>query len=104
MDKRLSLDETLKYLKLWKESRDENALLVLINGHSGLIALFANRYLKNGLNFDDLYSAGKEGLIIAIERFNYDEYEMQTFSTYASSYIEGYIKRDIRNIISIDMY
>lgn len=94
MAKTLSLEETLRYLKLWKESRAENALLQLVNGNGGLITLFVKRHLKDGLSFDDLYSAGKEGLIKAIEKFNYNEYGIQAFSTYISFYIEGYIKRE----------
>ena len=94
MAKTLSLDETDNLLKLWKTSKDENALLQLVNGNGGLITYFVKRNLKDGVSFEDLFSAGKEGLIKAIEKYNYAEYGIQAFSTYISYYIEGYIKRE----------
>lgn len=94
MGRKLSLDETDKYLKLWTESRDENALLQLVNRNGGLITHFVKKNLKDGLTFDDLFSAGKEGLIKAIKNYNYAEYGVKPFSTYISFYIEGYIKKE----------
>ncbi len=94
MAKRLNLEETEKCLRAWRECQDENALLLLVTCNGGLITHIAKRNLKDGPTFEDLFSAGKEGLIKAIENFNYNEYGIQSFSSYISHYIEGYILRE----------
>lgn len=95
MDKLLTLEELQKNLIDWKEFGKEEALVTLIQKNEGLIKFFANKYQGKGVPFDDLVSAGKEGLLKAISKIDYKEFTTRTFSTYASIYIKGYMKNEL---------
>jgi RNA polymerase sporulation-specific sigma factor len=94
MTRRLSLDETKKYLKAWRELSDKDALETLIVCNSGLVGFLAKKYLGNGLTFEELKSAGFEGLLNAINKFDYNEIEY--FSSYISVAIENRMKNELR--------
>lgn len=96
MARLLTLDETEKYLKLYREFADEDALTLLVTCNGGLVGFFAKKYLGKGLTFDELVSAGNEGLIKAINKFDYEEREIQGFSTYISVAIENAMKYELR--------
>ena len=96
MVRRLSLAETKKYLRAWREFADEEALEVLTICNDGLVRFFAKKYLGKGLTFEELRSAGNEGLINAINKFDYKERAIEGFSSYISIAIENQIKNDIR--------
>lgn len=96
MARLLTLEETEKYLKLYREFADEDALTLLVTYNSGLVRFFAKRYLGKGLTYDELVSAGNEGLIKAINKFDYEERDIQGFSTYISVAIENAMKYELR--------
>ena len=96
MARLLTLEETEKYLKLYREFADEDALTLLVTCNSGLVRFFAKRYLGKGLTYDELVSAGNEGLIKAINKFDYEERDIQGFSTYISVTIENAMKYELR--------
>lgn len=96
MASRLNLDETEKSLRAWRERGDEDALTLLTVRNRGLVVFFAKKNLGKGLTFDELVSAGNEGLIRAINKFNYSEIAIQNFSSYISTAIENAIKYEFR--------
>lgn len=96
MAKRLSLDETKNCLRAWRELGDKKALEVLTICNGGLVSFFAKKYLGKGLTFDELQSAGNEGLLNAINKFDYNERAMEGFSSYISVAIENQMKTELR--------
>lgn len=61
----------------------------------GLVHLCAGRFRGKGIEYDDLFSAGCEGLVKAVRAF--DEERGIRFSTYAVPVILGEIKRLFRD-------
>ena len=61
-----------------------------VEDNLGLVRLCANRFRGKGIDYDDLYSAGCEGLIKAVRSF--DEERGVRFSTYAVPVILGEIR------------
>lgn len=96
MARRLSLDETKNCLRAWRELADQEALEVLTICNGGLVGFFAKKYLGKGLTFEELQSAGNEGLINAINKFDYNERAIEGFSSYISIAIENRIKSELR--------
>lgn len=96
MARRLSLDETKNCLRAWRELGDEDALEVLTICNGGLVGFFAKKYLGKGLTFEELQSAGNEGLINAINKFDYNERAIEGFSSYISIAIENQMKMELR--------
>lgn len=96
MARRLNLDETKKCLRAWRELGDQDALTLLTVCNSGLVGFFAKKYLGKGLTFDELISAGNEGLVRAINKFDYSEREIQGFSSYISTAIENAMKGELK--------
>lgn len=96
MARRLSLDETKKCLISWKEFGDKKALETLIICNGGLVGFFAKKYLGKGLTFEELQSAGNEGLLNAINKFDYNERAIEGFSSYISVAIENQMKMELR--------
>lgn len=66
-----------------------------INQNLGLVHTCAHRFIKRGIDYDDLYSAGCVGLIKAADGF--DKERGLKFSTYAVPVILGEIKRLFRD-------
>lgn len=96
MSKRLSLEETKKCLIEWREFHNKKALESLMVCNGGLVNLIAKKYLEKGLTFDELWSAGNEGLLKAINKFNYSERAIEGFSTYISTAIENQMRMELR--------
>lgn len=96
MARRLTLEETSKCLIAWRELQDDDALTLLTVCNSGLVGYFAKKYFGKGLTFDELTSAGNEGLIRAINKFNYKEIDVQFFSSYISTAIENSMKNELK--------
>ena len=86
----------LEYLKKYRETRDQAAHEWLIVNNTNLVHKIVSRYTKlynHKLDYDDLFSVGLEGLMKAIERFDFS-YE-NNFSTYATYWIKQAITRTI---------
>lgn len=96
MSRRLTLDETKNCLRLWREYDDEEALELLIICNNGLVKRIAKKYLGTGLTFDELESAGIDGLFNAINKFDYEERAIEGFSSYISIAIENQMKNELR--------
>ena len=96
MHKQLNLEETQNCLIAWREQFDEDALTLLVTSNRGLVGYFAKRHLGKGLTFEELKSAGDEGLIRAINMFNYLENPIKAFSTYVSTAIENQMLYELR--------
>lgn len=96
MIRKLSLEETKKCLRAWREFSDKEALEVLMVCNGGLVGFFAKKYLGKGLTFEELQSAGNEGLINAINKFDYNERAIEGFSSYISIAIENQMKMELR--------
>ena len=96
MARRLTLEETKKCLKAWRELGDKDALTLLTVCNSSLVGFFVKKYIGKGLTFEELVSAGNEGLIRAINKFDYRERAIEAFSTYISLAIENQMKRELK--------
>ena len=86
----------LDYLEKYHLERDEQALEWLIFNNSNLVHKIVGRYKKiyhHKLDYDDLFSVGLEGLIKAIEKFDFNF--KNNFSTYATYWIKQGIMRAI---------
>lgn len=99
MEEKVTYDEIKKNLILWNEHKDENALIWLVKSNTKLIYYVANRYKGRGLFFEELTSAGLEGLIKALSRFNYnyESVNLCSFKSYIYKSIENQIITDIKN-------
>lgn len=84
----------IENLILWREKNDENALVDLINNNIKLVFFFANKFLDNGLTFEELTSAGIEGLLKAINHYDYTD-DTNAFSTYIGLSIKRTIEREV---------
>ena len=96
MARRLTLEETKNFLRAWRELGDQEAAEGLIVCNSGLVGYIAKKYMGKGLSFDELKSAGTEGLLNAINKFDYNEKPMESFSSYISIAIENQIRLELR--------
>lgn len=96
MTRRLTIEEIKKCLKAWKELNDQQALELLVLSHQGLVIFFVKRYLNKGLTFEELKSAGNEGLLRAINKFDYNNSSIESFGTYISVAIENDIKLELK--------
>lgn len=96
MNRILSLDETKNCLIAWRELGDKEALEALMVCNSGLVGYFAKKYLGKGLTFDELRSAGNEGLLHAIYKFDYSEKPIEGFTPYISVAIENQMRLELR--------
>lgn len=95
MAKRLTLDETKNYLRAWRELSDKQALEILVTCNAALVTFFVKKYLGKGLTFEELTSSGNEGLIRAINKFDYKQREIEAFSSYIATSIVNQIKSDL---------
>ena len=77
-------DEKKELFKRYKKG-DNKAFEALVKGHLGLVANLAFLYRQKGAPLEDLIQEGTVGLIKAIERFNYLEYNI--FVSYAKAWI-----------------
>lgn len=86
----------LEYLKKYRLEHDESALEWLIFNNTNLVHKIIGRYTKfyqHKLDYDDLFSVGLEGLMKAIEKFDF-KYD-NNFSTYATYWIKQAVTRTI---------
>ena len=90
----LSPETTEELIKQAKEG-SEDAKKKLLNGNYPLIKSIVKRYLRKGVDYEDLYQLGCVGFLKAIANFN-EKFSVK-FSTYAVPMIAGEIKRFLRD-------
>lgn len=91
----LTADEELKCARLVAEGGAESktARDKLVNGNIRLVKFVARKYIGRGVDFEDLVSIGIEGLIAAVDKFDYKL--GYRFSTYAVWWIKQAIIRGV---------
>lgn len=95
--KKLDEKETLRNLILWRENNDENAATILVSSNIGLVKFIAKKHVNSGLSFEDLESAGMEGLVKAINMFDYINKPIEGFSSYIYTSIENHMLNEIKD-------
>ena len=96
MTKKLNLEQTYQYLIKWRELNNQEAQTILVTSNIPLVGYFVKKHLNQGLSFDELKSAGIEGLINAINKFDYINNDIRCFSSYISMAIDNQIKNEIK--------
>ena len=77
------------------ELGDETARETVVTYNLRLVVSVAKKYVNKGVDFEDLISAGHEGLLLAVDKY---DYKMGlTFSNYAIWWIRQTITRSIDN-------
>lgn len=94
----VSSDETLKKIKLYQETKDLNLREEIIKDNMRLVSFIAYKYaIYTGIDLHELESYGYEGLIVALEKFDFNF--KCIFATYAIACIRGYIVKGIPEIL-----
>ncbi len=96
MGRKLDLQDIKNCLYLWRIYNDQQAATVLIESNMGLVRTIANKYKSSGLSYDELISAGREGLFNAIRKFDYETRDIEGFSSYIGVSIENGIRQELR--------
>jgi len=79
------------------EKNKQDARDKFLNCNVGLVLKIANKYrTRTSLDINDLISAGVQGLVIAVDKFNPEAFQNK-FSTYAHHWIVVYIERLVRS-------
>lgn len=91
-------DVTLQKIRSYKRNNNQELRKEIITDNMRLVSFVAYRYaISTGIDQHELESYGHEGLILALE--NFDVSYGCLFSTYAFSYIRGYIKSGIQELL-----
>ncbi len=89
----LTVEEEIKIFKDFEHNKNIKNKIICHN--LKLILNIAQKYSTNNIPLDNLISYGIEGINIAIEKYDYKK--GYKFSTYATFWIETYMKNGIRN-------
>ena len=85
-----------KNIIAWRENHDENALIELMSSNEAFINFFVMKYTKCGIDYDDLFSIGREAFLRAINMFDYKNHSFDEFTTYAGNAIKNTIIRELK--------
>ena len=96
MARKLTIEETYKCLKAWRELHDLDAHTLLTLSNGGLVKYMANKHLEKGFSREELESIGYVGLLRAIEKFDYINGDIRNFSSYIATSIENEMKYEIK--------
>lgn len=91
LNKKILTKEEEKNLAIRVQNGDKKAKDELIEANLKLVVSIAKKYINRGLSLEDLIQEGNIGLVKAAG--NYDVNKGYRFSTFATSYIKGYIIR-----------
>lgn len=97
----LSKEEEAHFIDLCCNHNDENARVKLIEHNLRLVAHIAKKYIKSGVELDELISIGSMGLVKAVSTF---EPSKGNLATYASRCIENQILMFMRRERKRNMY
>lgn len=92
---KLSKDEIYNLLIRFHKNNDKAAFDLLVISNMPLVSKFVKLNLSSGVAYEDLESAGFEGLIRGVRQFDYTR-NIEAFSTYISEAIKNDIKREIK--------
>lgn len=95
----LSQAEEVSLASAWRRDGDRSARERLITENLGLARKIAQRYRSFGLDLEDLFAEGFEGVILAADRFDPDR--GIRFSTYAGWWIRARITRFVSRNVSL---
>ena len=90
-----SYEEEKYYFDLYSKSKSIELRNFIACHNLKLVVYTAKEFNANGLDFIDLVQEGNEGLLVAIERFDYSK--GVKFSTYAYYWIKSFISKSIAN-------
>lgn len=90
-----SYEEEKYYFDLYSKSKSAELRNFIACHNLKLVVFIAKEFNANGLDFIDLVQEGNEGLLVAIERFDYSK--GVKFSTYAYYWIKSFISKSIAN-------
>lgn len=79
----------------WQDHRDVDARDRVVAAYMPLIVKTVRKYPGAAARLDEVYTAGVEGLLIAINRFDRDR--GASFGTYAAFWVRAYVITEIRN-------
>lgn len=86
-----------KRILAWRENHDEEALTELMNENAAFINFFVSKYIGYGIDYEDLFSIGREAFLRAVNMFDYKNHSFDEFSTYAGNAIKYNIIRELKN-------
>lgn len=98
----LSDKETVKLIRHYQKTKDMDDLQRLTLGHLSFVVSKAMKFKNRKLPVSDLISAGTRGITKAVDKF--DHKRDIKFSTYASYWVEMYMRREIiynRSLVKI---
>jgi len=93
-DQETNYEHNLDYLLKYRKTKDEAALEWLVLNNANLVHKIVGGYrsfYNHKLSYDDLFSVGLEGLLRAIEKFDFN-FE-NNFATYATYWIKQSVVR-----------
>lgn len=93
----LTREEEIRLAKQIKEGGEKGkaAREKLVSANLRLVFYHAKKYMGRGLDFEDLIGLGNEGLLKAVDKYDYSK-EVR-FATYASFWIKEAISRGVLN-------
>ncbi|TYB31369.1 MAG: sigma-70 family RNA polymerase sigma factor [Candidatus Mcinerneyibacterium aminivorans] len=88
----LTKNQEKEFFKKYNESSDQNIKKIIAESNLRLVISIAKKYINNSNQFMflDLIEEGNIGLLVAIDKYDYTR--NARFATYASYWIEHYIK------------
>ena len=95
----LTNEEQVELLKNYKETHDKEVLTKLVFSYTNLVNIISQKYAyKYFLEFEELKNVGYEGLLYALNKFDFRDVKI---ITYATTYIKGYILGFVKEIYGI---
>ncbi|EPX84115.1 sigma-70 family RNA polymerase sigma factor [Salipiger mucosus] len=85
----ITVEQEKDAIRRWQESRDEDALVILLRSHARIAHSTANRYSNNPEHQRDLATEGMMGLMKAADKFDLEK--GNRFATYANWWVLTFI-------------
>lgn len=86
---------TNELFRIYHKTRDPGIRNQICEEHLSLVSVCAYKYAKKGVDYEDLYQEGCLGLLRAIDGF--DPARGVEFRTYATYFVEGFIRQYFRD-------